>query len=320
LKGSFRRKAAPYVFLLPFGLSFIVFTAYPVVRSLVLAFSITYGPRAQVFVGFDNFAFMFSDPDFYRAVENTVYFTLGSVFLQLPASLGLALLLNQTFLKFRNLFRFAFFSPYLLGPVFSAVLFSIVFAPQYGLFNRALDWLMPGALQAATGITLETSWLDRAPLVMPALILTALWMYAGFNMVYFLAALQSVDKELYEAAEVDGANAWNRFLQVTIPGIKPVLVFVVVLSVIGSFQVFELPWFILRTPPGPEQAGLTIVMYLYQRGFVRGDLGYASAVGWVLALGVLALSVAQLRLAGPDRVRTSPAKRTDVKVAVLPVR
>jgi ABC-type sugar transport system permease subunit len=300
LTASFKRQAAPYVFLAPFGLSFLAFTAYPVVRSLILAFSITYGPRAQVFVGFDNFVFMFTDPDFYRAVKNTATFTLGSVLLQLPVSLALALLLNQSFLKLRNLFRFAFFSPYLLGPVFSAVLFSVVFAPQYGLFNRGLDFVMPSALQASTGLNIETSWLDRGPLVMPALILTALWMYAGFNMVYFLAALQAVDKELYEAAEVDGANAWHRFLHITIPGIRPVLVFVVVLSVIGSFQLFELPWFILRTPPGPEQAGLTIVMYLYQRGFGRGDLGYASAVGWVLALGVLALSIAQLRLASFD--------------------
>jgi ABC-type sugar transport system permease subunit len=299
LSASLSRRAAPYVFLMPFAVSFFVFTAYPVVRSLILAFSITYGPKAQVFVGLANFFFMFSDPDFYRAVENTAIFTLGSVFVQLPVSLGLALLLNEAFLRFRNWFRFTFFSPYLLGPVFSAVLFSIVFAPQYGLFNRALDLVMPRALEAATGVNIETSWLDKGPLVMPALILTALWMYAGFNMVYFLAALQAVDQQLYEAAEVDGANAWQRFLQVTLPGIKPVLVFVVVLSVIGSFQLFELPWFILRTPPGPEQAGLTIVMYLYQRGFVTGDLGYASAVGWVLALGVLALSIAQLRLLGP---------------------
>jgi len=163
-------------------------------------------------------------------------------------------------------------------------------------------------VQAWTGLTIETSWLDRAPLVLPALILTALWMYAGFNMVYFLAALQAVDKELYEAAEVDGANAWHRFWHVTLPGIKPVLVFVVVLSVIGSFQLFELPWFILRTPPGPEQAGMTIVMYLYQRGFMRGDLGYASAVGWVLALGVLALSVIQLRLGSMERGPRSARK------------
>jgi len=103
------RRAAPYVFLAPFALSFVVFTAYPLVKSLILAFSITSGPRSQVFVGFRNFTFMFQDPDFFRAVSNTVLFAMGSVFIQLPISLALALLLNQSFLRLRNLFRFAFF-------------------------------------------------------------------------------------------------------------------------------------------------------------------------------------------------------------------
>jgi ABC-type sugar transport system permease subunit len=298
LKPILDRRSAPYAFLAPFVVSFIVFTAYPLFKSLVLAFSITSGPRSQVFVGFKNFSFMFHDPDFYRAVSNTFVFALGSVFVQLPVSLALALLLNQGFLRLRNLFRFAFFSPYLLGQVFAAVLFAVIFAPQYGLLNRGLDLVMPRALQALTGITIETAWLNNPGLVMPALVLTALWMYAGFNMVYFLAALQAVDRELYEAAAVDGANVLERFWNVTVPGIKPVVVFVVVLSVIGSFQLFELPWFMLGSGAGPEQAGLTIVMYLYQRGFVAGDLGYASAVGWVLALGMLLISLLQLRLGG----------------------
>ena len=166
------------------------------------------------------------------------------------------------------------------------------------MLNRGLDLLLPQALQSLTGLTIETAWLSKPGLVMPALILTALWMYAGFNMVYFLAALQAVDRELYDAAAVDGANVLQRFWNVTVPGIKPVVTFVIVLCVIGSFQLFELPWFMLNSSAGPEQSGLTIVMYLYQRGFVAGDLGYASAVGWVLALGMLLISVLQLRLGG----------------------
>jgi ABC-type sugar transport system permease subunit len=150
-------------------------------------------------------------------------------------------------------------------------------------------------------------------------------MYAGFNMIYFLAALQAVDRELYDAAAVDGANAWHRFLQVTLPGIKPVLMFVVILCVIGSFQLFELPWFMLNSGAGPEQAGLTVVMYLYVRGFVPGDLGYASAVGWVLALGVLGVSLLQLRFVGgrqggqgAGRRRKADARRTPPRVSESP--
>jgi ABC-type sugar transport system permease subunit len=174
--------------------------------------------------------------------------------------------------------------------VFVSVLFGLVFAPRFGLLNIALH--------AAVGIPVDTKWLSDPALVMPALVLTALWLYVGFNMIYFLAALQAVDKELYEAAQVDGANAWQQFWNITLPGIRHVAVFVVVLSTIGSFQLFELPYLLLNNSAGPDNAGLTIVMYLFQNGFVTGDLGYASAIGWSLALGVLVLALAQMKLSG----------------------
>ena len=133
---------------------------------------------------------------------------------------------------------------------------------------------------------------------MPALVLTSLWMYVGFNMIYFLAALQSVDRELYEAAQVDGAGAFKQFVHVTLPGIRSVAVFVTVLSTIGSFQLFELPYVMLSNTAGPDNSGLTVVMYLFQNGFIAGDLGYASAIGWTLTMGVLVISLAQMRLTG----------------------
>ena len=128
--------------------------------------------------------------------------------------------------------------------------------------------------------------------------LASLWMYVGFNMIYFLAALQAVDQELYEAARVDGAGTWHQFRAVTIPGIKPVAVFVLVTATIGSFQLYELPYLMLNNSAGPKYAGLTIVMYLYQHGFVTGDLVLASAIGWSLALGILVISLFQLRVTG----------------------
>jgi len=126
---------------------------------------------------------------------------------------------------------------------------------------------------------------------MPALILAALWIYAGFNMIYFLAALQNVPKELTEAAEMDGCNAWRRFWHVTLPEIRPVAGFVTLLSVIASFQIFELSLLLLNNIGGESDRGLTIVMYLYQTGFITGDLGYASAVGWVLAMFLMAITL-----------------------------
>lgn len=283
-------RMAPYLFVSPFLILFATFGVYPIVKSLMLSFYVTNGPKSAVFVGLQNFWFLLSDPDFHTAAKNTAIFAFWSVFLQLPLSLGLALLLNSIWVKGRELLRLAFFSPNLLGQVFVGVLFSVLFIPQYGLVNRFLH--------AIAAIPLDTKWLADPSLVMPALVLTSLWMYVGFNMIYFLAALQAVDKDLYEAATVDGANAWHQFWAVTLPGIKPVAVFVLVMSTIGSFQLFELPYIMLNNSSGPDQAGLTIVMYLFQTGFVTGDLGYASTVGWVLALGVLMISLFQMRVTG----------------------
>jgi ABC-type sugar transport system permease subunit len=205
-------------------------------------------------------------------------------------SLGLAMLLNRRRLAGRNVFRFAFFAPNLVGMVFVGVLFSLIFAPRFGLLDQVLH--------ATAGLPEDINWLGDSRLVMPALVLTSLWLYVGFNMIYFLAALQAVSKDLYDAAQVDGAGPIRQFIHVTLPGIWPVAVFVVVLSTIGSFQLFELPYLMLQNTPGPDNAGLTIVMYLYQNGFITGDLGYASAIGWTLALGVLCVSLFQMWVTG----------------------
>ncbi len=288
----FQQKLAPYLFVSPFLILFSVFGLYPIIKSLILSTYYTDGPKDMVFIGLGNFRFLFADPDFHKAVKNTATFALWSVFLQLPLSLGLALLLTQPWVRGRALWRLAFFSPNLLGQVFVGVLFWVLFTPQYGLINQALHWATNGRF------ALDTKWLSDPAMVMPAIVITSLWMYVGFNMIYFLAALQSVDKDLYEAATVDGANSWHQFKAVTVPGIKPVITFVLVTSTIGSFQLFELPYNMLNSSAGPNNAGLTVVMYLYNNGFVTGDLGYASAVGWTLALGVLVVSLIQMRLTG----------------------
>lgn len=287
---SSQHRAAPYLFVSPFLLLFAVFGLWPILHSLIMAFYATNGPKSQVFVGWKNFQFLFADPDFHTAVWNTLVYTFWSVFLQLPLALGLAVLLNQKWLKGRDFLRLAFFSPNLLGQVFVAILFSVLFAPTYGLINKALHFLF--------GVAVDTKWLSEPALVMPAIVLTSLWLYVGFNMIYFLAALQAVDTELYEAAEADGANAWQKFWAVTLPGIRPVAVFVLVTATIGSFQLFELPYIMLNNTAGPNNSGLTVVMYLYNNGFITGDLGYASAVGWTLAVGVLIVSLIQMRVTG----------------------
>ena len=281
---------APYLFLSPFLAMFAVFALYPLVKSLHLSLYATSGPKSEVFVGLDNFRFLLQDPDFHKAVANTLIFALFTVGVQLPLSLALALLLNRKGLKLRAFFRFAFFSPYLMGTVFAAVLFGLIFAPRFGLLNRALHLLV--------GLPMNTRWLGDTELVMPAIILLSLWLNVGFFMIYFLAALQSVARDLYEAARVDGAGPWRRFLHVTLPGLRPVVVFVLVIGTISAFKIFELPWLLLQNTAGPDQSGLFVVTYLYQSGFETADLGYASAIGWTLTIAVLVLTLIQLRLSG----------------------
>lgn len=282
---------APWFFLAPFLIVFATFVAWPLVRSLVLSFEQTYGPRTTTFVGLLNFKFMLEDPLFWRALGNTTVFTLGSLFVQLPIAFGLALLLNRNGLRGRAWFRLIFFSPALVGLVFTAVLVALAFEKRTGLVNVGLHALF-------AGWDPDFPWLENY--VMVTLIISALWLYAGFNMVYFLAALQNVTPELLEAAHIDGAGPWQRFRHIILPEIRPVASFVVLLAITGSFQLFELPFIIFASSgnaAGPNNSALTIVMYLYQNGFLQGDLGYASAIGWVLAVLLMSAALFQRWLA-----------------------
>lgn len=279
-------RAAPWALLAPFLALFATFMVYPLAQSLGLSMQQTFGPAHSRFVGAANYRHIIDDPLFWKAVRNTLLFTAGSVFIQLPLSLGLALLLNRPGLRGRAVLRTIYFAPVLVGVVFVAMMFGVMFEKRTGLVNQALH--------AAIGWDLDFPWLQR--FVLPALIIASLWQYVGFNMVYFLSALQNVRADLVEAAALDGAGGWRRFVNVTLPQIRPVATFVVLLSIVGSFQLFELPYVLLNGTAGPDNSGLTVVMYLYQMGFDQGDLGYASAVGWMLAALLIGLAVAQRRL------------------------
>ncbi|HEY0076274.1 MAG TPA: sugar ABC transporter permease [Abditibacteriaceae bacterium] len=287
-----QQKYAPYFFVAPFLVLFAFFQAWPIAKSLILAFYSTTGPENAIFVGPKNFTFLLRDSDFWVAVKNTVTFALWSLLLQLPIALSLAVLLSQPWIKGRNWLRLAFFSPQLVGSVFVGVLFSALLVPKDGMIINVLNAISPASFP------LDTKFLGDQRLVMPTLVLTGVWLYSGYHMIYYLAALQAVDKDLYEAAQMDGAAGWQQFRAVTLPGIKPVVIFTLLTSTIGSFQLFELPYILLNQSSGPNNSGLTVVMYLYRVGFVTGDLGYASTVGWTLAFMVLLVSLTQLRLTG----------------------
>jgi ABC-type sugar transport system permease subunit len=282
-----RRTVTPWAFLAPYLVIISLFFLYPFFNAIILAFHQTNGPQSRVFVGLANFRFVLTDEVFYVALKNTFIFAVFSIFVQLPLSLGLAMLLNSRHGRMKSFFRLIIFSPHLVGQIFVGILFSVLFVPRFGLVNRGLD--------ALVGWGLDNRWLENPSLVMPALVLTSLWMYVGFNMVYFLAALQNVDQNLREAAQIDGAGPWQTFLHVTLPAIKPVGTFVVVMSTIGSLQLFELPYALLDGF-GPNDAGLTVVGYLYNVAFNAGDLGTGATVGWILTFIIFAVSLIQIRL------------------------
>jgi ABC-type sugar transport system permease subunit len=285
----------PWLFLAPFLLTFGTFIAWPVVRSLMLAFEQTFGPKTTVFVGTLNFRFLVHDPLFWTAVGNTLVFTVAAVLVQIPAALGLALLLNRPDLRGRRLFRLVFFAPSVVGLAFVAIIFSLLLEKRTGFVNGSLHHLFPAWDP-------DFPWLEHY--VMPSLIGAALWLSAGFYMVYLLAALQNVPGELIDAANIDGASPWQRFRHVTLPEIRPVLNIIVLLAVTGSFQLFELPFLLYNETfgNGPENRALTIVTYLYQTGFRSGDLGYASAIGWVLTLVLVGFALLQRRLARKEEL------------------
>lgn len=281
-----QQRYAPYIFIAPFFILFAIFMVYPLISSLVMGFYEMRGFQSRIFVGLGNFTDLFSDPIFWKSLLNTTYFALGTLLLQLPIALFLAILLNAKFVKGKNFLRLAFFTPVLVAGVFVAIIFNLIYDQRAGLINN--EFLLFGK---------EIGWLSNERYVMLAVIITGVWQWAGYNMIFFLAGLQGIRQELYEAAAVDGANWWQSFIHITLPSLRPVIAFVVVVSMIGSFQLFDLPY-ILTNGGEPADAGTTIVMYLYKNGFQFMRLGYAATIGWVLFIIIAVISIIQLRLLG----------------------
>lgn len=302
---SLRRRFTPWGFLAPFALIFGTFTVYPLFYSIYLATRRTVGVVVDVPVGASNFVDVFTDELFWLAMLRTGYFAALSLLIQLPVALGLALIVNQKKLVARSFFRTVFFMPVLVGQVFIGIAFERLLGWNDGVLNNVIDfcdawtfeWIAPWTFGwiPDSGLYSPVDWLGDPDVVMTTLVLVGVWIFAGFNMIYFLAALQGIPEELYQAASIDGANTWQRFVHVTIPGIWPVAAFLITASTIGSFGLFDLPW-VLTARGGPGDASTTVMVYLYKKGFLAGDIGYASAMGWVVTAILLMIALVQLKL------------------------
>ncbi|HAJ36803.1 MAG TPA: glycerol-3-phosphate ABC transporter permease [Chloroflexi bacterium] len=275
-----------WLFLLLVGpniLLFAIFTYWPLLYNGYLSF-VRWDMLAPVkmWVGLDNYRFLFSQPEFQLILFNTFYFTIASVLLTIVLGLLMALLLNQS-LRGRNAVRSIVFSPVMLSGAAIGIVWIYIFDPRYGLIDALLGFI---------GLN-SPNWLLDGAWAMPAVIIVHVWKTIGYAVVIYLAGLQAIPRELYEAVVVDGGGAWSRFRAVTLPGLSPVVFFLVLTTVLTSFQSFDI--IKVMTNGGPVNATTTLVFYLYEEGFVAFNAGRAG-VASVLLFGLMfAFTLVQMR-------------------------
>jgi multiple sugar transport system permease protein len=283
-----RREWTAYLFNAPHLILFTTFTLYAMAVSLWLSFhDWDLLEPAKPFVGLANYRELTGDGAFWAAIGHTVYFTVGSVLPAMAIGLALALLLNSQ-IRALGLFRAAFYLPAVTPLVIAAIIWKWVYNADYGLANYYLLRL---------GVISEpVQWLSSKHLAMPAVMVMGIWISVGFNMIVYLAGLQAIPGEYYEAAEVDGAGAWQRFRRITFPLVAPTTFFLVIVQTIWGMQAFD-QIFVMTSggPPGPGGATTTVIYYLWQQGFRFFRMGYASAMAYMLFLLLFVVSFVQFR-------------------------
>ncbi|WP_248924579.1 carbohydrate ABC transporter permease [Paenibacillus hamazuiensis] len=261
---------AVYAAISPFYLLFAVFGVFPILFSLYLSFQKWDGIGEMKFNGLNNFHYMLTERLFWKSVGNTFLIWIYSTIPMLIFALVIAFLLNSAFVRFRGAYRIAYFLPNVTSIVAVAIIFSTLFANKYGLLNFVLT---------SFGLS-PVQWLNNAFGIHLAIASMVIWRWTGYNAIIYLAGLQSIPTHLYEAARIDGASTAQIFFRITIPLLRPVILFTVITSTIGGMQLFTEPQVLVGNDGGVGNNGMTIVLYLYREAFVRNYFGYASAVGW----------------------------------------
>ncbi|MCY4073592.1 MAG: sugar ABC transporter permease [Chloroflexi bacterium] len=278
-----RREAfVGYLFILPTYIGFTIFILYPLVESMRISFQEFSLLRGSTYIGLDNYAQMFADPRLRISYINTIIFTLFAVFFNAGIGLLLAVMLNRRLpILMRNLYRSIFFFPVLIAHTYIAVIWRFLYQQDTGVINYYLGVL---------GID-PVPWLSNAHWAMAAIIILDVWKNTGFAMLVFLAGLQSIPNEYYEAAQLDGANERQLFFRITIPLLSPTIFFILVIFMIGALQVFDT--IIVLTAGGPGDATRSVVLYIYEIAFRTFNMGYAAAVSMTLFAIILVLTALQ---------------------------
>jgi multiple sugar transport system permease protein len=283
LKQAWRHNLSGYLFLLPALLIFALFVWYPIVLGFVMSFQNVDMINPASWVGLLNYRHVFTDPLFGVAWRNTLEYTFYALIFGFVAPIGLALLINEM-RHGKGYFRLAFYLPVMLSPIVSVFLWRWIYNPDSGLLNAVLNLVhLPGGL-----------WLENPNSALPALMVVSTWCNAGSTMLIYLAALQGVPASLYEAAEMDGSNIWQRLWHITLPTIRPIMLLMLILQIVATMQVFTEPFTI--TGGGPQNATMSVVLLIYNYAFQDADFGGASALGVLLFLVLAVFALIYMRM------------------------
>lgn len=285
-KFLYSKKIAPYLFVSPFILSFLLLTLYPFISAINMSFQRVLPGQTQ-YIGMQNFDRVFN-PTFYTAVQNTAVYVIWTVIILTLIPMIFAIFLNHRLMKFTNFFRASIFIPALTSVIVAGTIFRMIFGDADSAFANQILQLI--------GLD-PVEWRYGAGTAMFLMVTLASWRWMGVNVLYYLAALQNVSQDLYEAADIDGANAWQKFRNVTFPAIKPIFIFLSTITTINGFRMFEESFVFFETS-SPGNIGLTVVGYIYQEGIQRNDMGFGAAIGIVLLGIIFVVSIIQLYLTG----------------------
>ncbi|WP_342042462.1 carbohydrate ABC transporter permease [Bacillus sp. OTU2372] len=282
------QKIAPYLFVSPFIIVFALFSLYPFINSIIMSFQRIEGMTETTFIGLQNYQRLISDPVFYKALWNVARYTFWTILILVPLPLILAIVMNHENTKFKYLFRSVFFLPVLTSTVIVGLVFKFAFSKEAtGVFNSWLGHFNIGPID----------WLNNAGTGMFALVLVCVWRWMGVNMIYFLSGLQSIPKDLYECAEIDGASTWVKFKNITLPMVKPITTYVLTISILGGFSLFN-ETYVYWGAQSPDNIGTTFLTYIYKSAFSDGDFGYACTLGVAMFVIVVAINLIQVSVRG----------------------
>jgi ABC-type sugar transport system permease subunit len=282
-----KRQIMPYLLVSPYIIHFILFVAFPVIFSIVLTFHKWNIIAPMEYTGLSNYIRLFQDEVFLKSLGNTLIFLVIHIPLQIIVALFLAHILNQN-IKFRGFFRAAFFLPVIVSGVVVTILWQQLYGFDTGLLNRLL---------VSVGLN-KVGWLTDSNIAMPSIALMATWKNVGLYIVLFLVGLQTVPMQYYEAADIEGANKWQKFFRITLPMINPTIFMVVILSTIGGFSLFIEPY--IMTGGGPLNSTISAVLYIYKQGFFYYHMGYSATLGLFFALIILLVVVIQKKFVERD--------------------